>query len=335
MKKIYQQINSAIRSSKNILLHLHPSPDPDSIGSALAMYFYLTSIGKKVTLIKGDSELREKSQFFPGFEHITDKNIFEIDIKKFDLFIILDSSNFGQVSRLGEIDKLLTQIKTIYIDHHPTNLSTGQINLIQPRSSSTCEMLFDLFKSFKVKLTPDISTCLYLGILSDTGSFTNINTTYQAIYKSSVLAKNIKNLPSLMFEYRNNSHKEEIDFIKLALQKYKVYFNNQIAISAISLSDLSKAGLSADSTKKTFISEMLRQCKDWKITICMVETEKNKNEISMRSRTEENDVSLIATQFNGGGHKVAAGAVIYDTPSKALTLLLAAIQQTNPELGEP
>ena len=83
---IEDQIFEEIQKAKSILLHLHPSPDCDSQGSALAMYHALTGLGKKVTIIKGDSDLDPNMAHLPGADAIVPKNFLEIDQNDFDLF---------------------------------------------------------------------------------------------------------------------------------------------------------------------------------------------------------------------------------------------------------
>src|SRR3989344_3353977 len=114
------QIFDEIKKASSILLHCHPSPDPDSVGSALAMKFALEQLGKKATVIKGDSEIPQAFMHFPGAKEIIAENFFEVDLKEFNLFIILDSAAPEQISRFKPI-KFPLPIRTIVIDHHRTN----------------------------------------------------------------------------------------------------------------------------------------------------------------------------------------------------------------------
>jgi len=131
-----------ITNSQRVLLHLHPKPDPDSIGSALATYHALRSIGKEVTVIKGDSELSLLFSFLPGYDVIVKKNFFEISLNDFDLFIIQDSGSLEMVSREGEI-KFPSHLRTLVIDHHVTNTKFAEINLVDASYAATSEYLFD------------------------------------------------------------------------------------------------------------------------------------------------------------------------------------------------
>src|ERR1035437_6801700 len=103
VKKEAPKILAAIKSANNILLHCHPSPDPDSVGSALAMKFALEQLGKKATVIKGDSVIPQAFMHFPGANDIVQKNFGEVDLKEFDLFISLDAGGLNMISSLRPI----------------------------------------------------------------------------------------------------------------------------------------------------------------------------------------------------------------------------------------
>src|SRR3989344_1490039 len=88
LKALAPEIWQAIQQAKNILLHLHPRPDQDSIGSVLAMGHVLTGLGKKFTVIKGDSPMPEEYSHLPGYNWLFDKNFFKIALANFNLFLI-------------------------------------------------------------------------------------------------------------------------------------------------------------------------------------------------------------------------------------------------------
>src|SRR3989344_6757104 len=188
MKEIAPAILGAIKKSKNILLHCHPYPDPDSIGSVLAMSCVLKKMGKKVTAIIGDSNYPDNLACLPNRGWIVPRQYSQIDLGKFDLFIILDSSSPSQVSQL--VDVIFPKnMKTIVIDHHRTNEGFGDINLVKADSSSTCQILYDLFNFWGINIDSDVAICLLLGIYADTGGFKYQNANYETLKVVSELAK--------------------------------------------------------------------------------------------------------------------------------------------------
>src|SRR3989344_7317983 len=150
VKKLAPEIWNAIKGAKKILLHLHPNPDPDSVGSALAMSHALRALGKSVTVIKGDSPMPEYLSFLPGYEAILAKNYLEIEPTDFDLFLMLDISQLNRVTGLGEV-KFPSTLKTILIDHHVTAEPFAGLNLIAPEYPATAQILYDLFGEWKIK----------------------------------------------------------------------------------------------------------------------------------------------------------------------------------------
>lgn len=336
MPKIFQDIFDQIQKSSSILLHLHPSPDGDSLGSALAMYLYLKSISKKVTLIKGDSDLPQNFKNQPGFNDITPKNIFDLELSQFDLFIALDTSAPNQISKLGEI-KFPPSLKTIVIDHHATKTNFGQINYIDDSVMSTCQLVFELLNKWKVKLTPEIAVNLFIGIYTDTGGFKYQKTTFRTFEIAAILAKINPDFPKYIFEIENNADPGQITFKGLALNSISLFFNDHVAISSISHEDLLLHQLSRHHSEKSEISNILKSVVNWDIGIAMVEYEPGIVAVSMRTRdaAKYNLNKIGEATGAGGGHPAAAGATIYKPLPEAQKFLLEIIQKLHPDLGSP
>jgi phosphoesterase RecJ-like protein len=328
------EIKSAIKKSHNILLTLHPGPDSDSLGANLAMYLWLKSIGKNPTLIKGDSELKTQPTVFPNYYSITKKNIAEINISDYDLFISMDSSSQEQISKLIDVSTLLKKIKFIVIDHHPHNTLVSPLKIASPKHAAVCELIYDLFENWHVAITQDIAICLYFGIVGDTGNFTNANVTSEVFIKAGKLIKKIKDLYKYISIYTYHRQPEEFTYTRIALENIQTFFNNRVAISGISLKDLEKNNLTPAQASKNSISEFLRTCIDWEISICLVETEPNKCEVSMRSHGPEFDVSQVARNLGGGGHVVAAGITIRTDLPTAIQMIVTEIAKVCSKLGK-
>lgn len=335
MLPIYQQIKSLIDESPRILLHLHPGPDADSAGSALSFFHYLKSIGKEVTLISGDSNLSPSLMSLPGADQITLKNFFDLSLNDFDLFIILDSSEIRQISKLNKI-VFPKNLKTIVIDHHASNEGFGQINLIDGSSPATCQIVYELFEALKVKITPTIATCLFAGIYTDTGGFKYNSTSSKTFSICAKLTKIDPNFSQTIFNLENNDRPERLKLLGLHLNNVKSYFDNQVAISAISQSMIRKAGFSADDSVNSEVANNLKSVIGWEIGVSMIEAGKNKVKVSFRTRDANHyDVSAIAVATGyGGGHMAAAGALIPLSIPKAKRLILRTISRLHPELGK-
>ncbi|KKU92138.1 MAG: Phosphoesterase RecJ domain protein [Microgenomates group bacterium GW2011_GWA1_48_10] len=335
VKQMAPVIWEEIQKANNILLHCHPNPDADSIGSVLAMMHFLKSLGKNVTAIIGDSEKPTNLDFLPGFDQIEPKNYFQIDNSKFDLFLILDSSSLDQISKKSEMI-FPQKLRTVVVDHHSSNREFGQVNLVDTSYGSLAEMIYDLFKLWHVQISPQMAICLFLGIYTDTG-FRYPRTTSDTFAAASELAKIYPDFPEAIFKLENSEEPERIKFIGLALSSVETYFNNNVAIAAVSFDQMEKLGIKARHTEKTDIPNYLKSVKGWNIGIKMNEVEVGKVSVSFRTRDASRwDVAKIATATgSGGGHPAAAGATIKKPLAEAKTFLLETIEKVYPELGTP
>ncbi len=332
MTKIHSQIKSAIAASSHILLHLHPHPDADSAGSALAFYHFLKSLKKKVTLISGDNNLPANLQSLPGSNKITPKNFFQIDLSKYDLFIILDSSAPDQISKIAPV-VFPPHLKTIVIDHHASNQAYGNLNLIDKNSPATCQVVYELFKKLKAKITPAIAACLLAGLHTDTGGYKYPPTTASTFTAAAELSQIYPKFTKIIFEIENNDTPDNLKFLGLILNHIETHFSDHVAIASLSFEEIKNSGLNPDQIPSG-ISNMLKSVVGWEIGISMIESQPNKVDVSMRTRdSHKYDLSQItvATGF-GGGHKAAAGATIPLSLSNAKKLVLECIQKLHPDL---
>lgn len=327
------QIWAAIKEAKSVLLHCHPSPDPDSVGSALAMLHFLEGQGKQVTLIKGDSEIPDFTQFLPGHEKIVAKNYFEIDPNIFDLFIILDSGDPSRVSSLNDI-KFPETLKTILIDHHATTNNFATISFVDQSYAATAEMLTDLFRHWQTAVSPQMAICLLLGIYTDTGGFKFANTTARTFDNAAYLAKIVPDYTKTIFQLENNNSKDLIRFEALALNSITTHFNDRVAISAIGYEQFQSLQIGENNTKGMTIANLLKSVKGWDIAITLYEWQPGIVKMSVRTRDANTyDLTKLAVLVGGGGHKAAAGALIKQPLSEARALVLAKLGEAYPSLA--
>lgn len=321
------EIKDAIFQSKNILLTLHHSPDDDSYGSNLALYSYLRSIKKKVTLIKGDSTAKKHFSVYPNYEKITKKDISQIDLEKFDLFIVLDCADKSMISKRIDVDIPRT-LKTIVIDHHISNDSYGDINLIDPNAAATCQILYDIFVALKTKITPDIAICLYLGIAGDTGYFRNSNTTARIFEIVSILTKIYPNFYKKTFELENSNSVSYIKLMALMLNNIDLRLNGKVAIASATYKEVTDNNINFEDLGYLDIANTLKSVTGWEVGISMIEDQIGSTKIGLRTRdSEKYNLGLIglSTGF-GGGHRAAAGLRLPYDISKSKEIVLAAIK---------
>lgn len=310
MKEKAATILAEINKAKSILLSCHPSPDPDSVGSSLAMKFALESVGKKVTVIKGDSVIPQGFMHFPGATEIVMKNFFEIDLKDYDLYIILDSGAPEMISRVKPVIFPLP-IRTLVIDHHPSNKGYADVNFVEPSYQATCAILYDLFNEWGIKIYSNIAANLYVGIYTDTGGFRYENNSARTLAVAAALAEKIPSTSELISKMENNESASTIAFFGKAFSSISVCANGHVAICALSYEDMTSLGIADIGMRGSTISSKMRIVADWYITGSMIEVEPGKVKCSFRSKDEKSyDVSKLAMSLGGGGHKMAAGAFL-------------------------
>lgn len=311
VKQLAPQIWAEIEKANNILLHCHYNPDCDSVGSILATMQVLEGAGKKVTLIKGDSELPKFAAYLPGSEKIVLKNYFEINLNEFDLFLVLDSASTERISKAGEVI-FPEHLMTINIDHHTTNTNYAKLNLVEDTYPATAQIMFDLFTEWGLDITEGAAKCLLAGINSDTGGYKYRHTSSYTFAVASKLAAIAPDFSQTIAAIEGSKSLNTVRFIGYILNNLEVLFDGRVVIGSIDYQTIVDLGLSWSDTHQTGLGSTLRDIDGVEMSFLLVEGPENKVGISARSRDEKrHDVSkLLKDNFGGGGHKVAAGATV-------------------------
>jgi phosphoesterase RecJ-like protein len=317
MKKIIQ----ILKKNKIFLISAHVGPDPDAICSELALALYLKSIGKKVRIVN-EAPLPERFSFLPRTNLV---NSLENTSKfKYDVAIILDC---GDLDRIGKVKNLLDDSKPlINIDHHITNKGFGDCDCIWPKSSSTCEMLYDLLSQAKCKFTNDIALHLYAGIMTDTGSFKYDNTTDKTHKIAGELLKFKFSAYGLYRNLYERMNLKDIQLFSKVANSFKTVSRGKIIYVTLRKAQVEKFSEEFDLRDKIF--QFLRSIVGVEVIVIFTESSKNKTRINFRSSGSA-DVARIAYQFNGGGHKKASGGIVdlplLKAPLKVLKIVKKAL----------
>lgn len=298
MNNSLKEIAESILNSKQIFIASHINPDGDNLGSSLALYLALKKLSKNVNVLWVDS-IPLDYLFLPEVDNIKRKE--DLNIEDNYTLITLDSAN---LDRLGINKELAVNApKLINIDHHISNTKYGDLYYVDPESSSTGEIIFELIKELDVDLDPEISNCLYTAISSDTGSFMYSNTTSKThrivskLYESGLKTDEINiNL------YQSNSYKRTILQSKV-LMELELYYDSKLAIGIVDEEILNSTDTSMEDTEG--IVEKIRDIEGIEVAVLIKENYEN-FKISTRSKRYVN-VSKVCEKFNGGGHIRAAG----------------------------
>jgi phosphoesterase RecJ-like protein len=331
---ISKQIFDKIKSVEKILMHCHVRPDPDSVGSVMGMKLALEKNGKKVTVISGDDFPLEAVNFLPRFNEIETKSFDEVDLSKFDLYLCLDTGGQVQITYKKEL-KFPLSVPTIVIDHHISNPKFGEINLVMPKVSSCAEMIFLLLKDWNINIDKDIATCLYTGIWADTGGFKYAAVTSETYRVATDLVKIGANFNEIIFKLTSIKTKNMLAFAKV-FAGIKSYFQNKLLITKIPLSIFREFGISDReiSNTKDLVAQFLSSCIEPELTVVIYEfDDSGRSSISMRSNNPKKiwDVSKLAEQMGGGGHKQAAGGKFQGNVDDAEKYFLKTLDNVYPE----
>lgn len=297
------KILKEIKEAKKILVNCHRGPDSDSVGSALALNGVLKKLGKDVTIIC-PSDIPADLTFLKGADSIWRVNFSTFDFSDYDLFLVIDSSTYSMVTGLKDNDK--PSIDTIVIDHHVSNERFGKINLIDDKATSTGELLYKIFEDWGISLDKDIAECLLTGIIGDTGSFQYQNVGEGTLRIAATLMDLGADKDKIIYNIYRNIDFKEVKMWGKFIESMKIEDN--FVWSAISLTTYKDFG-EYPYAKEDVANLFFPIVKGTDFGIVMVETNDQVLSVSFRSRSGF-DVSKIAEEVGGGGHKAAAGARI-------------------------
>ena len=303
----YKKIQSIIAEKNKIFISSHINPDGDSLGSALAVYHYLTKLGKDCRIIN-HSPVPETYSFLNE-----DKIFHELDgdssgfIKNADLGIILD---IGDFYRLGDIAYIIEDhsIETVSIDHHPQSDNDFFTNtFIDLEACSVGEILYSYFCDIdKTIIDKDIILGLYIAVLTDTGSFRHSNTTEMS-HKIAVDAINLElDIAKIYQKIYESSSVSRIKLLGNVIQNLNFDCNGQLAWFAIN-EDMVKEVNGSNQDFDGF-ADFFRSIKGVEVSMMLYDL-KGKVRLSFRSKGKYK-VSEIAKKMGGGGHPFAAAALV-------------------------
>ncbi|MDQ3014504.1 MAG: bifunctional oligoribonuclease/PAP phosphatase NrnA [bacterium] len=330
--QIAADILSEIKKAHKILMHCHPNPDGDSLGSTLAMQHSLKTIGKEATVIIGDSHKPAYLSMLPGFDTIVIKNVLEVDLKEYDLFLILDSAAPGQVTRLGEL-VFPESLQTIIIDHHTSNPGFAKINLVDPSYAATTHMIYDLLKMWNIEVTHEAALCLFTGIYTDTASF-KYNLSKNLLNTAAHLIDIAPECTKIIHTIHHSNTKENIRFQAIMLNSVKTFFNDSVAITSITNEEMKASNITGDTIHASGVADFLKSVVGWNIGVTLTELNPGKVRVNFRSKDKNViDVAKVALAMGGGGHPEAAGVSFSGSVAEAQEKVLQAIAETHPQLG--
>ncbi|MEW7291338.1 DHH family phosphoesterase [Aquimarina sp. 2304DJ70-9] len=326
--KDIHEIKELLRSSKNIVITTHKNPDGDAIGSTLALHQYLSALGFNSTVIT-PNEYPQFLKWIPGEDSILkfdngNKTAIS-EIEKADLIFTLD---FNHLSRSGEMESALAKSEAtfIMIDHHQQPDTYAKYVYSDTAMCSTCQMIYHFIEKMNDidKITPEIATCIYVGIMTDTGSFrfrSTTSTTHRVV--ADLIDKGADNTGIHERIYDSNTL-SRLRLKGIALNNLKVLPEYKTAYITMSQKELDQNSFKKGDTEG-FVNLGL-SIVGIKFAVIFIE---NKGEgiikISLRSKGDFSVNEFSRNHFEGGGHHNAAGGKsnlsLSDTVDKFISIL--------------
>ena len=322
MPDTIDKILELAKSKQNILLSSHMGPDGDSLGSQLAFYEYLQSLGKNVWIFNHG----HIPHYFHNFKN---HDLIETDPEKwivpdsgFDLAIIFECTS---LDRTGDVSRLIDpEMAIINIDHHLENSEYGRYNYVDTTASSVGEMIVRIFRKAGFKPDIDVATYLYIAILTDTGRFHFTSTTPESMRAAADLIEVGINVKEITDKIYYCATQEQMRLTSEIVSNMELFYDDQVCIITLRTADLKKYGLKYGDMEG--LVEWTMRIKGVKIGILLKDREPDYTKISLRSQGSV-DVYKLAQYFEGGGHMNASGCHINADLESAKKQLLEKIEE--------
>ena len=304
-----------IRRHQEFVLIAHISPDGDTLGSSLALSAALKNAGKKAEIVCGDP-VPDLYRFLPGASSVRKPS----EVQPKDAVITVDCAT---LSRAGDGQRLFDSAdETLCIDHHRTNGGFADVNFVR-RASSAGELIVKLLKELGYAMNREIGICLYTAISTDTGNFAYSGTTPDTFRTMAEILETGFDLPEVNRILFRTVPLRKVRLTSLVLDRMQLSRNNAVAVSYADQKDFAACGARGEDSEG--IIDAMRDIDTVAAAAFLRECEDGSIRVSLRGKSHV-DVSGIASAFDGGGHRLAAGCTLYMEMPEAVQVMTEALQ---------
>lgn len=295
-----------------ILILCHKNPDGDTIGSGFALCRALHQLGKHAAVLCGDNVPRRMA-----FAAADLDETLRISPKQARYVVSVDIAN---TSLMGLVlsDYQQEGAVDLAIDHHPSHSGFASNLLLRPEEAANCQIIYELLLAMGVEITPEIASCLYLGLSTDTGCFRFSNTqprTHQLAARLMEAGADWFEINRNMFEIKTRS---QIALEQKALRTLRFFCGGRAAALVVTRQMLQETGASMEETEA--IVNVPKSIERVEIGATLKEQPEGGFKVSVRTG-EGVDACEICSAFGGGGHKRAAGCQIMQTLDETMLRL--------------
>jgi phosphoesterase RecJ-like protein len=309
-----------LSNATEVALACHVNPDADALGSMLGLAAHLRDRGVSTTCSYPNDPLEPPrwASMLPGSERLVSPREFP---KEPSIMVTCDCAAFDRLAQLGHAAKRAGEL--IWIDHHRSNDGLGTIPLVDPNASSTCEMVFRLIEAMGGDLSVDTATCLYAGLVTDTGKFQYEATTPETLRIAARLRESPFDHARLAQALYEDDRVEYLRLVGVALARLEHVPEADLVWTYITRSDLETSGVHPSETDD--LIDVIRRARDVDVAALIKQQKDGRFKVSVRSRGDH-DLASIAAAFGGGGHRLAAGYTSSHGPAETAELLARALQ---------
>jgi phosphoesterase RecJ-like protein len=303
MTETIRNIVEEIRNNHSFLLTTHEGPDGDAVGSSLALASILRKSGKEVVVHFRDT-VPDLYGFLPGADgvhaHIPDRD--------FDVAFVLD---IGELHRAGNEFCSFKRIGTIInLDHHLACENFGVYNLIDPAAAATGVLVYRIASSMGYAFDFDTALCLYVSIITDTGSFRYSNANREAFTIAGQMIECGVNAWDVAEQLYENQPRKRLELLARCLPTLEIIKDGLAASVTVTLDMYATTGANAELTDG-FVNYP-RSIKGVEVAIFFRQLEANRVKVGFRSKGKVN-VAVFSAAMGGGGHHNAAGCTVDGT----------------------
>ncbi len=318
------QVIELIEKHGRFAITSHIRPDGDSMGSSLALCWILRGLGKDAEVIMCDTVPHSYSKL-PGSDGV--RVVKDID-REYDAVFVIECSDVTRPGLPGLKDQFV-----VNIDHHSTTVLFGNLNWIDSTAAAVGEMIYNLAKAIGAKITPELSSCVYAALLTDTGSFHFSNTTERTFKIASELVRHGAQPAKLSQAIFYNYPYAKVQLTGAVLSTLQRDETGRIAWITMSKDALENTGATEDDSDGIITYPLT--IGDVEAVAFFRELSSSTYRISLRSKNRVN-VARVAESFGGGGHANAAGFTIkadYETLSREVIEKLREAVATAPAVN--
>jgi phosphoesterase RecJ-like protein len=289
-----------IDGADSIAVACHLSPDGDALGSLLAVGLALKDRGIPLQIGWDDDPIALPAQydFLPGGDLLLPASGF----RPADVALAIDCAS---ADRLGSLRERFEKSGTLVnLDHHASNTKFGALNIVDEHSASSAEIVVQLLARMGAEITPDIATCLYTGLVTDTGQFAYASVSPRSHATAGFLIQRGIRVDEIAQRLYESYPFVYLKILGRVLERATMERDPDFVLSHLTQADLKEVGVTMDDTDD--VIDTLRATRDCDVTVILKELEDGRWKGSFRSKGDT-DVGAIATALGGGGHRLAAG----------------------------